>query len=265
MNKKDLKLKYLYDFLETFWYAPCDALLRSVEAVIISKATILSPSLDVGCGDGRISKLLFGKRIIDIGVDPGKKEASLAAKSGVYKSVLALDAASLPFKDGHFRTIIVNSTFEHIKHDKQVLKELSRVTKKGGIIYLTVPSDKYLKLLKSLGLNGARLKNFNIRVAHYHYRTKEDWEKMLSQVGLKATEMQYYFPKQLAKMWLLLFRLTTFKVYRRELWSYLKDSPYGKLVPKNLVIYFLKRFISPAYRLSFEEGGGLLYIKAVKK
>lgn len=51
------------------------------------------------------------------------------------------DVLALPFEDGHFEVIISNHVMEHIPDDETFLRELRRVLKPGGQIFLTFPYD----------------------------------------------------------------------------------------------------------------------------
>ena len=47
------------------------------------------------------------------------------------------DAMNLPYRDNFFDLVVSNNVFEHIPEPTTALQEALRVTKKGGIIYLT--------------------------------------------------------------------------------------------------------------------------------
>ena len=260
MNETDLKL-----LLEAFWFAPQDAFLRARERAIWQKHRFSRPTLDIGCSDGRIGKLLFEGKKIDLGIDVDARLIGQAKACGVYRFVAVMDAQSLALKSGSFTTTIANSTFEHITDDLAAVKEIARVTKKGGTIFLTVPTRKLQTALRTLIRDDRRWKQFNRRVRHLHYRSKAEWIKILQGAGLSLVGVQYYFPKRAVVAWYRLYRIATFRPYRRELWSYIKDSPYGKTVPsslvKRLLFEYLKRF------LNMKSGGnGLwLYLRATKK
>ena len=103
----------LASFSKEFWFAPSDVFLRATEAYIWSKQKIKSPVLDIGCGDGRISKLLFqGRKKIDVGLDVDSQEVKNARKTRLYKKVVLANASKLPFKDKNF-----NFQFHSLKRD----------------------------------------------------------------------------------------------------------------------------------------------------
>lgn len=44
-----------------------------------------------------------------------------------------------PFKDNHFDEVYMSHILEHLEDVHRVMKEVCRITKKGGIIYIRVP------------------------------------------------------------------------------------------------------------------------------
>lgn len=87
--------------------------------------------LDVGAGDGCITKLLGIK-----GVDDEPEAVRLAQERGA--DVILASAYSLPFEDEEFDAVFMGHTLEHIKHPLIVLEEVRRVLKK----YLYIVSPK---------------------------------------------------------------------------------------------------------------------------
>ena len=68
---------------------------------------------------------------------------------------LAADVRRLPFADGDFDTVVSNSTLDHFKTSAELadsIKELSRVLRPGGELYLTLdnPSNPLIALRNAL-------------------------------------------------------------------------------------------------------------------
>src|SRR3989338_5146868 len=90
-----------------------------------------SKSLDVGCGNGIITRNL-GKICKEIiGVDIEDKRL---IKEG-YKFILIKDE-KLPFKDNTFDVVISNQVIEHVNDQDDHIKEIYRVLKDDGVCYL---------------------------------------------------------------------------------------------------------------------------------
>lgn len=258
-----MKNKILFKLLTKFWYAPADAFLRTHEAIIWSQQKLTSPTLDIGCGDGQTSKIVLSKhKKIDVGVD---LDPSGASEVGIYKKVVATNASKLPFAKNSFRTVISNSTFEHILRDKKAISEASRVLKKGGQFLLTIPDINLHNFLAKKLSNKTKLDNFNKRIQHLHYRSEKQWRKILEKNNLKIITSKKYLSKKACNTWYKLFRIATFKPYKRELWSYLSDSPYGKLFPKKIISLILYIYLSPFFKNIWDEQGGWTLIVAEKR
>ena len=79
---------------------PAVVLWRSIELKTIAESIgdddLLTPLLDLGCGEGKIAKILFGKGIVDVGLDNELEIAKAARQSKVYKKVVVGDARNLP-------------------------------------------------------------------------------------------------------------------------------------------------------------------------
>ena len=263
--KNKLKNKYFEQLVNEFWYAPCDSFLRAPEIAIWRSIQPKHPILDVGCGDGRMDKYLFPHIDIDVGIDSDKKAVGVARKSGLYDKVVHSKASKIPFENDYFSSVISNSTFEHIKDDLFTLREISRILKIKGDFIFTTTTDNFLKTMVLLGLKGQPLKTYNERVGHYHYRSVNAWKSILKNAGFEPIIVQRYFPISSMKIWWNLFRLTTLKVYKRELWSYLKDSPYGRLFPSKLISKMTYLLLVKSYKKAFDKSGNWVFVWAKKK
>lgn len=57
-----------------------------------------------------------------------------------FKNVdIVADAASLPFKDNSLDMLISESTLEHTLHAEEAMKEMRRVVRPGGFVYISIP------------------------------------------------------------------------------------------------------------------------------
>lgn len=97
--------------------------------------------LDLGCGDGVLSYMLAKERAIVSGVD--SSDVAIAyAKEKTKKMQIEFRKANvyeLPFDDNEFDAVVSSDVIEHLQDVNQYLKEIKRVTKKGGIIVLSTP------------------------------------------------------------------------------------------------------------------------------
>lgn len=252
-------------FLDSYWYAPQDVLLRTVEALIWAKRFFNPPVLDIGVGNASNSKFIFlMNQKIDVGIDIDPDGIQQAKNSENYNKVLVADAVKMPFKSKSFNTILSNSTFEHINNDISAVNEVSRLLKPNGLFYLTVPAPNLINFLSEIGLNRQEIVNYNKRVNHIHIRTFIDWNKILTNRNMKVVYHKYYFPKKVVKQWFKLYKIATFKPYNRELWSYLQDKRSSNFIPKFIIKKVLTRIIFSNVSKSFKGVGGMQFIIAQK-
>lgn len=88
--------------------------------------------LDVGCGEGQISRALASAGCSVTGVDPTVRNIDTArARGGGPRYVLA-GAEELPFTDADFDVVVACLVFEHIDAVDSALGEVARVLRTGG-------------------------------------------------------------------------------------------------------------------------------------
>jgi SAM-dependent methyltransferase len=125
--------------------------------------------LDVGCGYGFYS-LDFARRGADlIGCDLSLRalEASNQTGQGLgldgRAAYMVADGSVLPLASGAFDLIFCNCVLEHVIDDQQVLLEMHRSLKPGGLLYLTVDSAEHRLHLGFLERLPPRLRRWVLR------------------------------------------------------------------------------------------------------
>lgn len=185
--KKDQK-----QLIERFFgsFPPTHAIPRANEALAIRSLKLQSPVLDLGCGDGQFALLTFGKKGIEVGLDPNEKEAVKAQKSGAYLRVEKASGSKMPFENGYFSTAISNSVLEHVEDLNGVLKEASRVLRREGSLIITVPTPlvcQYQFWSKFIpGWAGFKRRLWR----HINYFGEKEWQKRLEKCGFKIVKIE---------------------------------------------------------------------------
>lgn len=101
--------------------------------------------LDLGCGrgDNAVYFSQKAKRVIGVDIKKWKEWGKLKSKK---LELIVADARKLPFKDESLDVVFTKDTLHHILDKEKVLKEIKRVTKKGGRIYI-VEANRYNPIL----------------------------------------------------------------------------------------------------------------------
>lgn len=142
--------------------------------------------LDLGCGDGGLSRYLArkDKTVSYMGID-GKSNIDNRQSSLIVEADLNKD---LPLADASVDVVVALALIEHLIKPYYFILESSRVLKPGGRLVMTTPSPKSKPILESLAFFGIISKE-DIR-DHKRYFSKKDLEE-----GLKPC-FAYYETEQ---------------------------------------------------------------------
>ena len=103
--------------------------------------TELGRVLDAGCGGGGMCVSFAEEASAVVGIDLSDRfrdaGTRLAAEKGVTGIAFAqADGASLPFRDAAFDVVLSHAVIEHVAQPLEYLRELNRVTRPGGRVFL---------------------------------------------------------------------------------------------------------------------------------
>lgn len=178
------------------------SLLRAVEAQFYKDIDLPAPTLDVGCGEGHFSSLVFNRKI-DVGLDPSHKPIHEALARDVYHILTEADGGRMPYPDGYFASAFSNSVLEHIPHVQDVLAETARVLKPGAVFAFCVPNHRFNQFLSiAVVLDKLRLTSlaklyrafFSYIARHRHLDDPEVWKSRLEEAGFTIEKWWHYFP-----------------------------------------------------------------------
>ena len=98
--------------------------------------------LEAGCGSGEGIAVLADKNRTAIGLDLSE-EALARTSSHEYVTAVKGDILDLPFPDNTFDLVFNSGVIEHYRYPGNIrqVKEMARVTKKGGEILISVPNS----------------------------------------------------------------------------------------------------------------------------
>lgn len=129
--------------------------------------------LDVGCGPGRFLKPLSSSTLA-VGIDFTQNMLLQAKKTGAH--LIRGDAEHLPIKDDVF-DVVHSAGLLGIYRSGQICREMARVTKKKGFVYISFPAAEsvsgfFARIFMRLGWNPTLLD---------FWYTKNDVERMMPQ------------------------------------------------------------------------------------
>lgn len=101
-------------------------------------------TLEIGCGTAPLLVAASARFSLLVGIDLAFRWLVVAKKrlleAGLDIPIVCACAEALPFPDGYFHRVIAESSLEHMKDHRQVLKECRRVLVPGGYICVATPN-----------------------------------------------------------------------------------------------------------------------------
>ena len=204
--------------------------IKIIKALLEQNQSSPENILDIGCQYG-IFKGLLGKELNlkIIGVDPNKKLVN--QKKDIYYGY----CHEIPFKNHNFDFVTLISVFEHIHptiHEKSI-KEINRVLKPNGLLFVQMPNPKFpIEFHSRLPFLGYLPESVQLKYLELFRKEKSFWSidlELFTNLAIK----------------------NGFEVLEVENYTYPKD-----VVPKKFrAFYFITRF--------FPMGQYSLYIKKV--
>jgi ubiquinone/menaquinone biosynthesis C-methylase UbiE len=122
------------------WFTtPIGTLVKKYEAELVLDLSKPAPGeiiLDAGCGTGvfTVDILSFNTHVIGIDISIPMLMRAAQKTTGYHFEAVLADISHLPFSENIFDKVISVTALEFIQDAKSALKELFRVTKKGGCI-----------------------------------------------------------------------------------------------------------------------------------
>lgn len=125
----------------SYGYSKWDLHLRSLlhwhrYEKIVDEVLRLVPQgfvLDVGCGMGQITEMLYLKGIKVVGIDIGGSIRKCEVWKHLHASLILGDAINLPFKSEMFDAVVCCGVLEHVYNERKFLEECRRVLKNKAL------------------------------------------------------------------------------------------------------------------------------------
>ncbi len=141
--------------------------------------------LDIGCGPGFFlaEAKAQGWRVQGVDLSGWAKETA-RERYGI--DVFQGDLNGAHFPDKSFDVIVMNDVIEHLEDPKSALREVRRILKNDGILYLSTPD------IESAMSRVLRAKWWGINKYHLFYFSRKTLEKMFHETGLKSVRYGSY-------------------------------------------------------------------------
>jgi ubiquinone/menaquinone biosynthesis C-methylase UbiE len=130
---------------------------EDVEGFVAANRLSGSHVLDVGSGEGLLQDIVEDYTGLDI---------SATARPKYHKRFVQADARAMPFPDGAFDAVWTIWVLEHVPNPEQALREIRRVLKPGGLLYLApawlcsdlAPNGYAVRPYSDFGIEGKLIK-----------------------------------------------------------------------------------------------------------
>lgn len=178
---------------------PSQAFWRYFELQALKQIDYERPILEIGCGDGQFSSLLFREIDEAIDINPRSVEKCQRLAKHLYRRVRCLDARELQLSEGGYGTIYANCVMEHIPDIREVLAGCYRGLRPGGKLVMTVPLAQMNEHLLFRWSWYAKIRQRQL--FHVNLLTKQVWNELLITIGFSAIEFRSYLSGRACKFW----------------------------------------------------------------
>jgi SAM-dependent methyltransferase len=144
-------------------------------------------TLDVGCGDGRLTAELSAADLVAADVSPVALARAERRLPGARLCELDPDAP-LPFGDGEFDLVLCAETIEHVRDVQLLLSEARRVLRPGGTLALTTPVHGRSDGLAILVAGFER--RFDPLSPHLRFLTRRSLRRLLDELGFEVLSLR---------------------------------------------------------------------------
>jgi SAM-dependent methyltransferase len=178
---------------------PSQAFWRYFELRALKQIKYERPILEIGCGDGQFSSLVFREIDEAIDVNPRSVEKCRRLANRLYRRVRCLDARELQFSEGGYGTIYANCVMEHVPDMEDVLAGCYRGLRPGGKLVMTVPLAEMNEHLLFRWSWYAHARQHQL--VHLNLFTEEEWKDLLHEIGFSEIEFRPYLTGKACKFW----------------------------------------------------------------
>ncbi|MBM3709389.1 MAG: class I SAM-dependent methyltransferase [Actinobacteria bacterium] len=143
---------------------------------------------DIGCGV-EADFLVSIKSFIGKGWGIDQKTAINSFDNIIIKKTRLV--TSIPFENNFFDIVTMLAVLEHLDHPEEILKEIFRILKPGGIVILTTPTPAAKKILEFLAYK-VKLSSMEEISDHKHYWSRDELLKEMQGSNFDIVAAKYF-------------------------------------------------------------------------
>ncbi|MDH4137612.1 MAG: methyltransferase domain-containing protein [Anaerolineae bacterium] len=156
---------------------------------------------DVGCESGYMAAALVvrGCHVICIDIDAASLELARQRIGPNQAEYVVSDIQAIQLPDASVDVAVASEVLEHVPAPDAGLRELIRITRPGGRIFLSVPNEPLILVIKQ-GLRAMRLTRLlgrlseNLAIGHVQVFHKRDLVRLCQTDGVAIRRVAYHKP-----------------------------------------------------------------------
>lgn len=162
---------------------PCFKISQKYTIKRIKKYKKVGRALDVGCGNGEFLSVLKKNGYDVWGAEPNCNAKSFCEPS-LEKRIIYRELCDCKFKDKSFDIITMFQSLEHVYDLESTFKEINRIIKDDGIIYISVPNHVFWEFI----LFGKYFYNLEVP-RHIYFFNKDSLTRLLNRYGFQLESL----------------------------------------------------------------------------
>ncbi len=195
----------------------------------IEKYPPQTPFVDLGGGNGYITKKMMDLGIESILLEPSSKGAANAEIRGI-NCILHSEFNSSILKENSIPSVGLFDVIEHIENPRELIKNLYKALIPSGRVYITVPAYKFLWSREDVE-------------AHHHTRyTLRRLRKLMQEEGFKVCWSTYFFAY-------LIFPIFILRSLPYRLKGYQRPANYQSSESHHIKSRFLSRIFDTLFKI----------------
>lgn len=142
--------------------------------------------LDAGCGIGLLSKRLGLDKNQVVGIDINLHMLQYSKNEIKFGDILRASIYEIPIKSKEFDCVFLSNVMEHLERPLEALKEIRRMLKPSGVLFLSTPNGALYNLKKLVGKVYKRAMDRT----HIHEFIWKELRTLVEKGGFQIVEVQ---------------------------------------------------------------------------